>query len=177
VLNFRVWLHLVGSAVLLSRLDPLLVLLPLFGLGAFSTGRRAHRLQEATREANAERGRLKGHLFRLATSADAGKELRVFGLADAVIGRHRAVAEAIQRANHRTAWRATALGALGSLLFAVGYVGAIALVLARAVAGAATPGGVVLAVALAAQLNGTVALIVDWGDFLRRAVRAATRYL
>jgi ABC-type multidrug transport system fused ATPase/permease subunit len=177
VVNFRVWIQLVGSALLLARLHPLLVTLPLFGLGSLLAGRKAYQWQEQTREATEEPARLQRQLFRITSSAASAKEVRVFGLADELIGRHQALMRQIEGASHRTAWRAAALNVLGALVFAVGYVGAIAFVLVRAVSGLATPGDVVLAVGLAAQMNGTVSSIVSMGEYLRQTTRAALRYL
>jgi ABC-type multidrug transport system fused ATPase/permease subunit len=75
------------------------------------------------------------------------------------------------------AWQAAGLDVLGALGFTLGYAAAVALVLMRALSGAATPGDVVLILALAAQMNATVAAIVDMGDYLRRAMVAAMRYV
>jgi ATP-binding cassette, subfamily B, bacterial len=177
LLNARVYLTLILSAILLARISPLLLLLPPFGLGALWTGRKANQIREAARETNAERWRLRAQLKELATSAVAAKELRLFGLGDEILRRHHTVAREAGRETDRAAWKGTALAVLGSLLFAAGYIGAIALVLVRAVAGHATAGDVVLAISLAAQLDGSVAAIVDMGNYLGRAARAGKRYL
>ncbi|HEX2033383.1 MAG TPA: ABC transporter ATP-binding protein [Chloroflexota bacterium] len=177
VLNLRTWVSLVGSAVLLARIHPLLLLLPLFGLGSFFSGRKANQILHQTEEANAERGRLRRHLFTLGTSAAPAKELRVFHLLDEITTRHRRVASEMMRATRHGAWRRMGLELAGSLCFAAGYLGSIALVLVQAVAGQATPGDVVLVVSLAAQLNGTVAMVVDMGNYLGRAIKAAGRYV
>ncbi|HEX2036152.1 MAG TPA: hypothetical protein VHS99_18375 [Chloroflexota bacterium] len=81
------WLALLGSAAVLAHLDPWLLLLPLFGLGSWWTGRRAHAVALRTEQANAEPGRLRRHLFTTATSAAAGKELRLFGLDEVLVAR------------------------------------------------------------------------------------------
>jgi ATP-binding cassette subfamily B protein len=173
----RVAVQLGASLVLLSRLDPLLLLLPLLGLGSFLAGRRANELEIRAWEETAEPERLRQHLFEQATSAAAGKELRVFGLADRLIARHHAAAEQVVRARDRADWRAAALHAAGSLLFGVGYVGAVGLVLLRAVEGRATPGDVVLAVGVAAGLNYAVQVAVGYGTGFLRILRIAQRYL
>ncbi|HEX2187077.1 MAG TPA: ABC transporter ATP-binding protein, partial [Chloroflexota bacterium] len=177
VLNLRVWISLVGGAVLLSQLHPLLVLLPLFGLGSMVTGRRANAILQQTEEANAERDRLRHHLFNLTTSLGPAKELRVFGLEDEVVARHRAVTAAMMRDAGWGACRRIALEVVGSLCFAAGYVGSIALVLLRAVQGLTTPGDVLLAVVLAAQMNRTIADVVDMGNYLSRVLKVARRYI
>jgi ATP-binding cassette subfamily B protein len=164
VRNLRVLVELVGSAVLLARLDALLLLLPLFGLGSFLADRRGYAMFERVEQANAPRWRLRHHLFTLATSASAGKELRVFGLGETIIGRHHAVTGTIRREEVRSHWRRTGLRIVGAACFAAGYVGAIALVLLRAAGGTATAGDVVLVAALAAQLNGLLTAAMAEGD-------------
>jgi len=177
VLNVRFLVALLGSAVLLARLHPLLVLLPLFGLASVIAGRKANQIQQRADEANAARGRARRHLFTLATSAAAAKELRLFGLADELVARHRVVAGEMKRERRHADGRRSVLEIGGSLCFAFGYVGSIALVLVRATQGAATPGDVVLAVSLAAQVNGTIAGLAAMVNYLSRALTAAGRYL
>ena len=175
--NLRVWVSLLGSAALLWGLYPPLVLLPLFGLGSLATGQRGVAVQRRLDEATAEPGRLKRHLFDLATTAGPGKEVRVFGLADELVARHRAVARRMRAAAARAAWWRAALEVAGALCFAVGYVATVAIVLVRAVNGQATPGDVVLALGLAAQLNGAIATVVSLGNYLAQVLTSASRYL
>jgi len=176
-MTIRQWTILLGSAVLLARVHPVLLLLPLVGLGSMWTGKKAQAIQRRTEEANAQPGRLRRHLFETATSASVGKELRVFGLADEIVARHRAVAEQIARETVRGAAQRQLLGTAGALLFAAGYVAAVALVLVRAVRGQATPGDVVLAIGLAAQMSGSIAGVIETGNNLRQAIAAAARYM
>jgi ATP-binding cassette subfamily B protein len=167
----RVAVQLGASLVLLARLDPLLLLLPLLGIGSFLAGRRANELEIASWEATAEPERLRRHLFEQATSAAAGKELRVFGLTDDMIARHHAAAERVMAAREAADWRAAGLHAAGSLLFGLGYVGALGLVLLRALEGTVTPGDVVLAVGVAAGLNGAVQVAIGYGTGFLRILR------
>jgi ABC-type multidrug transport system fused ATPase/permease subunit len=173
----RVVVQLGASLVLLAQLDPILLLLPLVGVGSFLAGRRARDLQHGAAEATAEAERLRKHLFELSTGAAAGKELRVFGLADDLIARHHAAAETVIRERDRADWRSALLQAAGSVLFGLGYVGAIGLVLLRAIEGAATVGDVVLTVGLAAGLNGAVQVAVGYGTYFLHILRVAQRYL
>jgi ATP-binding cassette subfamily B protein len=177
VLNLRFLVAVLGSAALLARLHPLLVLLPLFGLVSVLTGRKANQIQQRADEANAARGRARRHLFTLATSAAPAKELRLFGLAEEIVARHRTVAGRMAAERRSAAWRRSALEIAGSLCFAVGYVGSVALVLVRAAQGAATPGDVVLAIGVAAELNGNTAGLVATVNYLARAMKAARRFV
>ena len=173
----RVVVGLGASLVLLAHLDPVLLLLPLLGVGSFWAGRRARDLQHQAAEATAEPERLRKHLFDLATTAAPGKEARIFGLTAPLIDRHHATAESVIRGRDRADWRSAGWEAVGSLLFGIGYVGAIALVLLRAVDGFLTPGDVVMAVGLAAGLNGVVQVAVGYGTHFFYVLRVAQRYL
>jgi ATP-binding cassette subfamily B protein len=173
----RVAVQLVASGVLLARLHPALLLLPLVGVVSFLAGRKGQDLEQAASEATTEPERLRQHLFETATAAATGKEVRVFGLADDLVGRHHAVSEALIRVRDRAAWQAAGLQAIDALVSAAAYAGAIGLVLLRAVQGEATPGDVVLAIGLAAGMNAIVFTAVAYGTSFLRVLRTAGRYL
>jgi ATP-binding cassette, subfamily B, bacterial len=174
--NLKVAVQLVGQAVLLTTLHPLLLLLPLCGAPSLLLGARANAILQRFHEANVQRARTIDHLFACATSATAGKELRVFGLAGELLARHRRLSREAVRGQDRAEWQALALGAAGDLCFAGGYVAAIGFVLWRAFRGLAGPGDVALAVTLAAQVNGNVAEAVSRVRFTQGVLRAARRY-
>ena len=176
-LNVRIWVQLAGSVALLARLQPLLVLLPLFAFGSFVTQTRAQRLVEAANDDTTGLTRHRRELFDLVTSAPAGKEVRVFGLRDELIGRHREAASTIDGRLNSAARRATLRQAAGRVVFALGYVGAIGLVLDRAVTGHATAGDVALAITLAALINAQVAQAAEEFAYLRRLVDIGKRYV
>jgi len=173
----RVVVQLAASVVLLARLQPLLLLLPLFGVASFLAGKRAQDLQIQAREAAAESERLRRHLFGVATSAAVGKELRVFGLEAELLKRHHAVADTAIGARNRADWQSAGFRAIDALVFGVAYVGAIGLVLVRAVRGQATPGDVVLTIGLAAGMNGIVSTAVGYGTHFLSVLKTARRYL
>jgi ATP-binding cassette subfamily B protein len=177
LLNLRNVLQVGGSALILGQLHPLLALLPLFGLPLFLASKRANELRERLKERLAEQDRMARHLFERATAIDAGKELRVFGLAGELIRRHRALAEDALRQGRRVEWQGAALNVAGDVCFAAGYVAALALVLWRAVNGLVSVGEVVLATMLAAQLNWHVAAAVRMATYFLGALRATSRYL
>jgi ABC-type multidrug transport system fused ATPase/permease subunit len=173
----RVAVGLGASLVLLARLDPVLLVLPLFGVVSFWTGRRGQELWIQATEATAEPERLRQHLFGLATAAMPGKEVRVFDLAGELIDRHHTAAEAVIRTRDQAAWQKGALEAVGAVAFGLGYVAAIGLTLLRAIDGAVTPGDVVMAIGLAAGLNGVVQIAVSYGTSYLYVLRVAQRYL
>jgi ATP-binding cassette subfamily B protein len=177
VWNVKVAVQFAGQAVLLATLHSLLLLLPLCGVPSLLLGTRATALLQRFHEANTQRARTIGHLFGCATSAAAGKELRVFGLAGELLARHRTLSQGALRDQDRVEWQAVALGAAGDLCFAAGYIAAIGFVLWRAFHGLATAGDVALAATLVAQVNGNVAEAVSRVRFTQGILRAARHYL
>ncbi|WKU06773.1 ABC transporter ATP-binding protein [Micromonospora sp. HUAS LYJ1] len=156
------------TTVVLAVLHPLLLLLPLAAVPPLLAGRWAERMVNRAREAVAESTRRAAGLFRLATDAAAGKELRLFGLTGEVRRRHRGH---WQDATRRL-WRAQLVASLvrmtGQLAFAAGYVLAVLLILRDAVAGRRGVGDVILVVTIAAQVNQQVAAAVGVLQDLQR---------
>lgn len=173
----RVVVQLVASGVLLTSLHPVLLSLPLFGVVSFLAGRRAQELHRRAEETTAEPERLRRHLFDTATDAAAGKEVRVFGLTNELIGRHHAASASVLGRRDRADWQSAALQSVDAVVSAVAYAGAIGLVLLLAVRGRATAGDVVLVVGLAAGMNAIVATAVGYGTQFLKVLRVAERYL
>ncbi|CAA9552104.1 MAG: Efflux ABC transporter, permease/ATP-binding protein [uncultured Thermomicrobiales bacterium] len=173
----RVAVQLIASGVLLARLHPALLLLPLFGTVSFVAGRRAQEVQRRAEESTAGAERLRRHLFETGTEAAAGKEVRVFGLLDTLLNRHQLASDAVMRERNRAEWLGAGLQSVGALVSGAAYAAAIGLVLVLAVQGSATPGDVVLAVGLAAGMNAIVSTAVFYGAHFLRVLRAADRYL
>jgi ATP-binding cassette, subfamily B, bacterial len=149
------------SAIVLARLSPLLLLLPLFAVPPLLGGRWANQRVERAKVAGAEDLRRARHLLWLSFGPEAGKEIRLFGLAGQIVRRE---TELYGRYVSRI-WRAELGGAVlriaGHVLFAAGYAGALFLVVRQAVAGERTVGDVVLAVTIAAQVNQQVADVLE----------------
>ena len=173
----RVAVQLVASEILLARLAPILLALPLFGVISFALGKRARDLQMQAREQSIEPERLCKHLFDLTVSPSAGQEVRIFALADAMLHRHHAASHAVNQARDRAEWQSAGLQAVDAVVFGLAYVGAIGLVLSRALHGQATPGDVILVVGLAAGMNGMVATAVGYGTHFLSVLRVAGWYL
>ena len=173
----RVVVQLAASGILLARLSPVLLLLPLAGVVSFVAGRRAQNLQQTAMEATTEAERLRRHLFDTTTSAAAGKEIRVFQMERDLIARHHEAAGEMIARRDRAGWQAAALQTIDALVSGLAYAGAIALVLLRAIHGQATPGDVVLAVGLAAGMNAIVTTAVFYGTSFLRVLRVAERFL
>src|SRR6185295_16217858 len=65
---------------MLFAVDPLLAMLPLFGIPTLLARFRNEKAQADLRERQTGPGRVRRHLFGLVTSAAAAKEVRIFGL-------------------------------------------------------------------------------------------------
>ncbi|MEU8021122.1 ABC transporter ATP-binding protein [Micromonospora haikouensis] len=156
------------TTAVLASLHPLLLLLPLVAVPPLLAGRRAERMVDRSREASAESTRRALGLFRLATHAASGKELRVFGLEQEVRRRHGAFWQDATRRLWRTQAVASLVRMLGQLAFAGGYIAAVLLILRDAVAGRRGVGDVILVITIAAQVNQQVAAAVGVLQDLQR---------
>lgn len=177
IFNIAVPLQIVITAGVLARAHPALLALPAFGVPVLLAGQRAAvRLQEL-QEDLAEDGRVRTHLFTTALSNQAGKELRVFGVGPTLLRRRDELWQRIERRTVSVNLRATGATMAAWVVFAVGYIGAVVLVTRDAVAGRATPGDVVLAVTLAAQVRGQLGQLVGMVSWLIESLKAAERYV
>ncbi len=166
-----------ATGVLLASVNPLLLIVPVFAVPSFWTGSRAERLRQRALEDTADDVRLARHLFELATSPAPAKELRVFGLGNEFLRRHRVLWQGIDRSLDAAGRRGLAWTVAGCALFAFGYAGAVAVVVGEAVAGAVTVGSVVLALALLARINQQVTGAVGTYTTVARMTNVAARYL
>ena len=171
----RAVVSLGATGVLLAQIHPILLSLPLVAVVSITVGKRARDLDVTAQELTTEPERLRRHIFDIATAAPSGKELRVFGLTGELLDRHHAVAREVIDERNRATWQGAALGVVDALVFALAYVAAIAFVLVRAVRGQASPGDVVLAIGLAAQLTGIVYSAVMYGTHFMWVLRIGVR--
>jgi ATP-binding cassette subfamily B protein len=175
--NFSMLAGLLTTGALLASLHPLLLLLPLCGVPSLVSAAVTERRMNAVRDRTAERRRRSTAYFELATTAEPGKELRVFGLGDELRDRHDAIWDDIDGELTRAQLGSALLTTLGWLVFVAGYVGAIAFVAYRAVHHQATVADVVLALSLAGRVNGQVSSAFFMATWLVRTLKVVGRYL
>jgi ATP-binding cassette subfamily B protein len=161
--------------VLLGTVRPVLALLPLLGVPAAVASGRADNALEVLQDSQAEDNRRLRHLMDLAVEPEAATEVRLFGLADEVVGRHDRLFRRLEAARVRLAARNTA-GVVGAwVVFGVAYALAIAWVIHLARAGAISVGSVLLVLSLGAQMNVQLAEL-GWNvAWLVRTYRAVGR--
>ena len=169
--------RLTATVIVLVGVHPALAVLPLLGIPSLATGGWAQKQRHQAQEETVETKRLSDHLLELGTTPEPGKEIRVFGLAAEITGRHARLRRTIQQRERQAEVRGVLAETLGWLAFAAGYAAAIVLVTLLAVDRRATVGDVLLVIALSGQIQGqlgsAVALI---GQFLD-TLRAADHYL
>lgn len=175
--GLRVLLLVGTTLILLASVNPALLLLPVFGFATLVSGRKAENLRQHAMEETAEPFRRSEHLFDLATSAQAGKEIRIFGLSQELLTREQDLWYEIDRLRSRAGVWATLVDGAGWLLFVLGYGGAIGFAVWLAVRGETTVGDVLMTLALAAEVNRYVGAVQGIFGWVMSALAAVRRYL
>ncbi|MEU5950761.1 ATP-binding cassette domain-containing protein [Streptomyces sp. NPDC047525] len=163
------------TAALLATVHPALLVLPLIGALALRLQISARGVIARAQEATAVDYRLAARLARLATSPEAGKELRVFEAGPELWSR---VGELRSRADgvaSRAQWRFAAIGCAAGLLNSLGLIGAVAFVVQLAVTGHTSLGAVLLAVVLAGRFTGHVGGLVQATGAVVELLQSAER--
>ena len=142
--------------VLLGTVNPVLLLIPVLALVPLAlSARGAAGVHQAWRS-NGAQYRTQKRYFALATGAGSGKELRVAGVGAEVVRRQLAAAREAEAIVNRARWRQMLLDAAGWSLFALGFVGALALIVHGAIGNTARLGDVVLTVVVGLQLRSVI---------------------
>jgi ATP-binding cassette subfamily B protein len=177
--NILVGATFVGTVGLLASVHPVLIALPLFSLVSLSTTRRSADIRVRADEAVIERTRTANHLFRLATTPEAGKELRIFGLGDELGERHAKLWRERDQILKSADWRGAAVTSAGWAVFGVGYAGALGLVVWSAVTQpqSTTPGDVLMAFRAAESVNEVVSGMAQLVGWLTRNLATVGRLL
>jgi ATP-binding cassette, subfamily B, bacterial len=165
-----------GTAVLMALVWPPLLAVPVLALVPALADRYGARLTKRSDDEIADVRRLTNELFRLASTAGPARELRTFGITEALLTRHAAAGDEMNKASLRAAGRAALCEAAGWIAYAAGFGAAIVLLVLRAAHGQASPGSVVEVVSLlrraqrqvtgASSTAGSYALAVSTADRL-----------
>ena len=165
----------VAAVVLLAFVDPILLLLPVFALPRLVAQAASQRWMQRADDESAPHRRHALHLYGLALHEPSGRELRVFGLKDEILRRLQDAWNAGAAPLVRGQLRSAAAGSAASAVFALGYVGAVLVVVRGAAAGRATAGDVLLTVALAGQVSSHVVSVITHIGTLQRMLRETRR--
>jgi ATP-binding cassette, subfamily B, bacterial len=159
------WLVRLGlTVVLLSSIDPALALLLVFAAPTVVSASWRPAVERAAEERSAEHTRLAAHLFNTATTAAAGKEVRVTGIGPKLVSRRRTEWDTWYATVSRARWSSAAWHSLAWAVFGAGFVGAVVFV-ASGLHG--TPGQVLLVLAAGGRLSAYVAATMSEIGFLR----------
>jgi ATP-binding cassette, subfamily B, bacterial len=168
-------LQVVVVCALLAAQTPLLLLLPLLAVPSFIATGIGNRLNHRAHEATAEPDRLLHRLVGLVGDLPVAREARLFGYGDDLRARRGELAATVDSTRGRAMDQIALLGLAGNLVFAVGYLGAVLLVVRRALQGELTAGDVALTVVLAGQVQGFISGLVDGTRFLMSVSIVAAR--
>jgi ATP-binding cassette subfamily B protein len=157
-------LRLAITLVLLVSISPWLALLALFAIPTIASSSWRPGIERAAQERGAAANRLARHYFELATTAAAGKEVRVAGIAPRLIEGRRSAWERWYGPIRRTRRDSAIWHAAAWALFAAAYVGAVAWVASRP---DASVGNVLLVLAAGSRLSYYVAATAGEIGFLR----------
>ncbi|HEX3644905.1 MAG TPA: ABC transporter ATP-binding protein [Vicinamibacterales bacterium] len=157
-------LRLAVTVGLLASIHPALALLTLFALPTVLTSTWRPGVERAAQERGASFSRLARHLFTLATTAPAGKEVRVLAIGERLAAGRREAWERWYGPVAAARWGSAVWHTLAWAVFGIGYVGAIVFVVTRA---GSTPGDVLLVLAAGSRLSAYIGATVGEIGFLR----------
>ena len=165
VLSTLGWIVRLGiTLTLLASIHPALLLLAVFAIPTVVNSVRRPLAERRVQERAARHGRLAEHFFRLATSPDAGKEVRVTGVGPELAPRRRSEWQRWFTPISRARWTTAASLAGAWAVFGLAYVGAVVFV----AAGLRAPvGSVLLILAAGSQLSSYVGATIGEIGFLR----------
>jgi ATP-binding cassette, subfamily B, bacterial len=152
------------TIVLLTSIDPRLVLLAVFALPTVLSSAWRPGVERQVEERFAQHNRLAEHMFATATSAAAAKEVRVTGIADDLADRRRVEWQRWFAPVARARWGTAISHSVAWAIFGLGYVGAVVFVV---VGLDATVGSVLLILAAGARLSAYVGGTIGEIGFLR----------
>ncbi|MGW0228020.1 ABC transporter ATP-binding protein [Actinopolymorpha singaporensis] len=169
-------LQLVVTALLLGRLQPILLVIPLLAIPAVRLAGHAERLRGAADLRTAADRRSAQGLFALAATPTAGAEIRVHGVGEELVARHAAASRTRHRAVEAALLRSVAATAGVWLCYAAAFLGAVVSVLRQVAAGEATAGDVAMVLGLAAAVVGAAGQLSGQAGSAMRVRTAADHY-
>ncbi|MEV0285670.1 ABC transporter ATP-binding protein [Kribbella sp. NPDC050820] len=159
------WLLRLGVTVaLLMSIDPALILLLVFALPTVVSSSWRPGVERAVEEQYAAHSRLADHLFRTATTAAPGKEVRVVGIGQDLVVNRRREWEKWYGAIASARWTSAGWHAVAWAIFGAAYVGAVLFVVSGP---NDSVGNVLLILAAGARLSAYIGATVGEIGFLR----------
>jgi ATP-binding cassette, subfamily B, bacterial len=175
--NVSVLIQAAVTGYLLFQVHPLLLVLPILNLVSFVTDAKGGTIMVEASEESAADDRLAREHFQTATTYSFSKEIRVFGLAEEMLTRHRRASEAARTTMVRAAVRNAAWEAFGGFIAVAANVGALALVVHQAINDQSQIGDLILVMRLASMLNGQISDIANSTGMLIQTLQVAVRHI
>jgi ATP-binding cassette subfamily B protein len=157
-------LRLAVTVALLASIHIALVLLAVFALPTVLTSTWRPAVERAAQERAAQANRLARHLFTTATTAQAGKEVRVTGIGERLVTQRREAWERAYAPVSAARWGSAVWHTLAWALFGGAYVGAVVFVSSGL---GSTASDVLLVLAAGSRLSAYVGATVGEIGFLR----------
>ena len=157
-------LRLAVTIALLISIHPALGLLAAFALPTALTSSWRPGVERSAEERGASSRRLARHLFEIATTAAAGKEVRVTGIGKRLVRKRREAWEGWYRLVAKARWESVSWHTLAWGIFGAGYIGAVIFVSAVLHGTAAQ---VLLVLAAGSRLSAYIGATVGEIGFLR----------
>ncbi|CAN5132152.1 ABC transporter ATP-binding protein [soil metagenome] len=157
-------LRLAVTIGLLMSIHPALALLVLCAVPTVLTSTWRPGVERDVEERGGQTNRLARHLFLTATTAPAGKEVRITGIGDRLVAERRDAWERYYRPVAAARWGSAAWHTVAWAVFAGAYVGAIVFVSSGL---EASPGAVLLVLAAGSRLSAYLGATVGEIGFLR----------
>ncbi|MFD2082774.1 ATP-binding cassette, subfamily B [Actinopolymorpha cephalotaxi] len=168
--------QLAVTALLLGRLQPLLLVIPLLAIPAVRLARKAERLRNSAELRTAADRRSAQDLFALATNPASGAEVRVHGVGADLVDRHGAASRTRHRVVEAALFRSVCATVAVWLCYAAAFFGAVVLVLRQVAAGEASAGDVAMVLALAAAVISAAGQLSSQAGAAMRVHTAAGHY-
>jgi ATP-binding cassette subfamily B protein len=176
VFNAQHAVAFLGTLLLLGRLSPWLLLLPLSAVPSLWAGSRNNRIWHRVEDRTAEPSRVARHLYELCTTAAPGAEVRTFGIGPELRRRRQVVLGTVLRERARARLMTSGLDAAAAGCSSLAWVLAVSFVARRAVHGDATPGDVVLCISLAGDVRQYIGAIASLRGWLLGCLRTVARF-
>lgn len=165
VLSTCGWLVRLGvTVILLASIHPALILLVVFALPTVLSSSWRPAVERRIEERSAQHSRLADHLFGVATTAAAGKEVRVTGIGADLIVRRRQEWERWYQPVSSARWGSAGWHAIAWAVFGAAYVAAVVFVASGL---NSSVGSVLLILAAGARLSSYIGATVGEIGFLR----------
>jgi len=171
----RACVTLAVGGILLVQVHPLLLIFPLIALAAMTIAKHASDVEDKFLEATSADERKRRHLFEVATLAESGKELRLFGSAAEIARRHHETGSAVVAERNRGQWKTARIATGEGVLSALGMAAGIGVVLYLAIRGQASAGDVILLVGLIGMVAGAAGNLAVQSALLLRLGKLGDR--